>query len=136
MKKITSNLECPACHRGLQPQVLACGHCDIKVEGPFVLNEFATLSAEDLHFLRIFIASEGRIRDMEAPLGLSYPTVRARLKALRQRLCETPAETPEASPTARADTHATAVLERLGAGEISFDEAMVLLRDNQRSRER
>jgi hypothetical protein len=134
MKKITSNLQCPACHRGLQPQVLACGHCDIKVEGPFVLNEFATLSAEDLHFLRIFIASEGRIRDMEAPLGLSYPTIRARLRALRQRIVEPAAEVPAAEPT--PETDATSVLERLGAGEIDFDQAMALLRAHKRSRER
>lgn len=134
MKKIASNLQCPACHRGLQPQVLACGHCDIKVEGPFVLNEFATLSAEDLHFLRIFIASEGRIRDMEAPLGLSYPTIRARLKALRQRIVEPPAEAPAPEPT--PETDATSVLERLGAGEIDFDQAMALLRAPRRSRER
>jgi hypothetical protein len=109
-----------------------------QVEGPFVLNEFATLSAEDLHFLRIFIASEGRIRDMEAPLGLSYPTIRARLKALRQRIGETSAEAPEPepAPAPRTDTDATTVLERLGAGEIDFDEAMALLRAPRRSRER
>ena len=78
MKQIDSNLACPSCQSLLQPKVLACPACDIKVEGPFQLNEFATLAQEDLHFLRIFVRCEGRIRDMESALGLSYPTVSAR----------------------------------------------------------
>ena len=64
MKKITSNLQCPSCHGDLKPKVLVCEGCDIRVEGPFQLNEFATLPPEDLHFLRIFIRCEGRIRDI------------------------------------------------------------------------
>lgn len=60
----------------------------------------STLSAEDLHFLRI---------------------------------SEAPATAPEPDP--KRDTDATSILERLGAGELTFDEAMVLLRDPRRRRE-
>ncbi|MDB5050102.1 MAG: hypothetical protein JWO30_3173 [Fibrobacteres bacterium] len=126
MKLIDSNLACPSCQTALQPKVLACPSCDIKVEGPFQLNEFATLGQDDLHFLRIFVRCEGRIRDMESALGLSYPTIRARLSALKNRLtgeesaegkpgnAEKPAEPPDAGR----------ILQMLQAGEIPFDEAM------------
>jgi len=106
---------------------LVCPACDIKVEGPFQFNEFAALGADDLHFLRIFIRSEGRIRDMESALGLSYPTIRARLTALKNKLAgEAPAGGPsaaEASPPGEEEAVA-AVLSRLHAGEIPFQEAM------------
>ena len=63
----------------MRSAVLACDACDLRVEARFFGNEFAALSDEDLHFLRIFIHTEGRIRDMESALGVSYPTVKARL---------------------------------------------------------
>src|SRR6187549_3102380 len=120
MKLIDSNLACPSCQTALRPKVLACPHCDIKVEGPFQLNEFATLAADDLHFLRIFVRCEGRIREMESSLGLSYPTIRARLTALKHKLAgeegeegkPSEADKPEAGPDAGQ------ILAKLQAGEI------------------
>lgn len=122
MNPIDSNLACPSCQSMLQPKLLVCPACDIKVEGPFQLNEFATLERDDLHFLRIFVRSEGRIRDMEAALGLSYPTIRARLTALKNKLAgegEAEAAKAEAPGPDVSD-----VLEQLQAGKIPFDEAM------------
>jgi hypothetical protein len=116
VKTLESNLQCPACQQALKPKVLACDPCDIKVEGPFELNEFATLAPDDLHFLRIFVHSEGRVRDMESALGLSYPTIRARLSALKTKLGG------ESKPAPAAGVGE--VLQKLEAGEISFDEAM------------
>jgi hypothetical protein len=127
MKLIDSNLACPACQSALQPKLLVCPSCDIKVEGPFQLNEFATLAQDDLHFLRIFVRCEGRIRDMEAALGLSYPTIRARLTALKNRLAggdEVEAAKPEPKAKAAAEPDVAGILEQLQAGEIPFDEAM------------
>jgi hypothetical protein len=112
----------------LQPKVLVCPACDIKVEGPFQLNEFATLAPEDLHFLRIFVRSEGRIRDMESALGLSYPTIRARLTALKHKLAGETAEERPAAAKAEAPRDESAgvgaILEQLQAGALPFDEAM------------
>ncbi len=129
-----AQLTCPSCHGPLRPRVLGCDACDIKVEGPFELNEFATLSGEDLHLLRIFVLSEGRIRDMEAPLGLSYPTIRTRLKALRARVAAgAPAEAPARGTAAAQSARPKAsrvdeILEHLEAGEISFEQAMSLIK--------
>ena len=127
MKSIDSNLACPSCQSALQPKLLACTHCDIKVEGPFQLNEFATLAQDDLHFLRIFVRCEGRIREMESALGLSYPTIRARLTALKHKLAGSEAE---AETETKTDEPADVgqVLAKLQAGEIPFDEAMKLIK--------
>ncbi len=134
MKLIDSNLACPSCQSALQPKVLACPSCDIKVEGPFQLNEFATLAPDDLHFLRIFVRCEGRIREMESALGLSYPTIRARLSALKHKLSGDEGGSEDAKAagtdkTGQADAaeetpDAGQILAKLQAGEIPFDEAM------------
>lgn len=128
MKLIDSSLACPACQQALQPKLLVCPACDIKVEGPFQLNEFATLGPEDLHFLRIFVRSEGRIRDMESALGLSYPTIRARLSALKRKLSGDEAAAggseEEAKGPRNEEEAVAAVLAKLNAGKIPFDEAM------------
>ena len=122
MNDISANLSCPSCQRALSPTVLVCRTCDLKVEGNFALNVFATLSPDDLHLLRIFVLSEGRIRDMEAPLGLSYPTIRARLKALRQKV-----EGAAPAPRPRAES-VSEIIARLQANQLSFDDAMALIR--------
>jgi hypothetical protein len=127
VKPLDSNLQCPSCHHPLRPTVLGCERCNIRLEGPFQLNEFATLSPEDLHFLRIFVQAEGRIREMESALGLSYPTIRARITALKNRLAgETspPAAKPALAAKPERESKAGQILEALRQGTISFDEAM------------
>ena len=123
MANIDSNLECPHCERVLRPIQLVCDNCGIKVEGPFQLNEFATLAPDDLHFLRIFVRCEGRIREMEAALGLSYPTIRARLTALKTTLQGEGPGTEE-PPAGKTEGAVERILEQLQSGEISFGEAM------------
>jgi hypothetical protein len=103
---------------------LVCDSCGITVDGPFQLNEFATLAPEDLHFLRIFVRCEGRIREMESALGLSYPTIRSRLTALKTKL---QGEAPSAGAPGPAEANEGAIqkiLQRLQAGEITFADAM------------
>ncbi|QDK38557.1 DUF2089 domain-containing protein [Bdellovibrio sp. NC01] len=131
MSNIDSNILCPVCHGLLSPTVLSCGHCDIRVEGPFQLNEFATLSPEDLHFLRIFIRCEGRVRDMEPALGLSYPTIRNRLTQLKNKLVGEYEERAKGEPPKPLTTEE--VLTRLEKGEITFDEAMALIKTTKGS---
>ena len=122
-----TSVQCPGCTRPLTPRLLTCEHCQIKMEGAFELNEFASLAAEDLHFLRIFVRCEGRVRDMEAALGLSYPTVRARLTALKTKLQGFTADTAQASQAQEAAAQSAAVqdiLKALQAGELTFEQAM------------
>ena len=106
-------------------RVLACPSCGLRIESDFRQNEFAGLEDEWLHFLRIFIHCEGRIRDMEAALGISYPTVKARIAELKTRL-----GTDEANPPSRGSEPASTndILDQLESGKIDFDEAMRRLR--------
>ncbi|MGZ3698745.1 MAG: DUF2089 family protein [Bdellovibrionota bacterium] len=122
MKTVASNIQCPSCQKVLRPKHLVCDGCEIQVDGRFELNEFATLPQEELHFLRIFVRCEGRIKEMESALGLSYPTIRARLTALKTKLAG-PVDEGAAADSKKVST-TSEVLKRLEAGEISFEEAM------------
>jgi hypothetical protein len=122
MSSIDSNLNCPSCKAQMEPLVLGCQNCNIRMEGPFHFNEFASMSPEDLHFLRIFIRCEGRIRDMEPALGLSYPTIRTRLADLKNKLSGEEPETKK--PQDKSEQKTRDILSQLEKGEISFDEAM------------
>ena len=84
--RIDTNVRCPSCNGQLFPRVLVCDSCGLKIEGDFVLNEFGALTPDELHFLRVFIHCEGRIRDMEAALGVSYPTVKGHLASIKEKL--------------------------------------------------
>lgn len=120
--RIDANIRCPSCGGQLYPRLLVCDACGLKVEGDFVLNEFDTLTPDELHFLRVFVQCEGRIRDMEAALGVSYPTVKARLSAVKEKLALANPRLTSQAPTAEE------ALSKLDRGEISHEEAVRLLR--------
>lgn len=126
MKEIEVGLACPSCKNTLKPEVLVCKSCGIRVEGEFRWNEFAALDQESLHFLRIFIQAEGRIRDMEASLGLSYPTIRARIAALKKRL-RLGAEGGRSREEERIDR----ILEDLKSGTLDFESAMKQIKSKE-----
>ncbi len=130
---------CPACDGRLVPRELACKDCGLVVQTRFKGNEFVGLDDDSLHLLRIFVACEGRIRDMERALGVSYPTVKSRLARLRRTLgtveptTEPPRppqdEKPRGVARDRSDRGGpAAVLDSLEAGEIDFDEALQSIR--------
>ena len=126
MKDLDSNLQCPSCQTALRPLLLGCEGCGIRMEGQFHFNEFATLPVDDLHFLRVFVQAEGRVRDMEAALGLSYPTIRSRLSALKEKLATIGGAQPVPPRASRSET--TEILEQLESGKLSFDQAKKLIR--------
>ena len=130
MKVNPVNIRCPACSGAMTPVVLKCGECELKVEGAFSLNEFASLSTEDLHFLRIFVICEGGIKEMESALGVSYPTIKAKLAKLKAALEE---KVPAPERPQNADP--LEVLKKLEAGEVSFEEAMRQIKQSQGGQE-
>lgn len=87
----------------------------IAVEGEFEPPQLANLGVEDQVFVAAFVRAHGSIKEMERIFGVSYPTVKARLNRIGERLdfVET-----DPAPT-RAD-----VIERLRQGEISVQEAL------------
>ena len=125
--------DCPACDGRLVPKELACKDCGLVVQTRFAGNEFVGLDDDNLHVLRIFVACEGRIRDMERALGVSYPTVKSRLARLRDVLGvgEAPAkaEQPRTVDVERPQPERPGdVLDRFEAGEIGFEEALQSIR--------
>jgi len=89
---------------------------------------FAHLTAEHLDFIVTFVRNEGKINRMEQELDLSYPTIRNRLHEVIRALGFEPGkdEFPEVNAEKR-----NAVLEELNSGNISYDEAMRLLKGEE-----
>ncbi len=123
---------CPVCGDELAVTRLQCGTCATQIEGRFQLDRFQRLSAEQLAFLEVFVKNRGIIKDVEAELGLSYPTVRARLDEVL-RAMGFPAggeDDPRVSPRearAQAREERRRILEELKEQRISADEAARLL---------
>ena len=115
---------CPACAQRMHPKVLECP-CGVRVEGPISVNEFTLLAPEQLHLLRIFVKCEGRIRDMEAALGISYPTVKTRIKELKDALEIVDERATDAPPPVDVGH----ILSGLETGELSADEAIDRLKE-------
>jgi hypothetical protein len=59
---------------------------DVAIEGSFSLPPLANLSAEDQVFIIAFIRSDGSIKEMEKMFGISYPTVKNRIKNIARQL--------------------------------------------------
>ena len=74
--------KCPLCSGEMEVTEIHCTHCDVQMHGQFTIAPYRNLDAEQIRFLETFLRCRGVIRDMEAALGISYPTVRARLDAL------------------------------------------------------
>ena len=70
---------CPVCDERLSITRFHCRNCDTTIEGHFDIGRFGRLSAEQMDFLEIFVRCEGKLSRMEPELGMSYPTLRARL---------------------------------------------------------
>ena len=78
--------KCPLCSGALEVTETSCLDCQVQMRGHFALTPYRNLDAEQIKFLETFLRCRGVIRDMEAALGISYPTVRARLDALLSAL--------------------------------------------------
>ncbi|MBC8143407.1 MAG: DUF2089 domain-containing protein [Armatimonadetes bacterium] len=73
--------QCPVCDAAMRVSELSCTHCDTRLSGAFESPPLARLPAEHQRFAETFLLCRGVIRDVERELGVSYPTVRARLDA-------------------------------------------------------
>jgi hypothetical protein len=136
---------CPVCAGELAVTRLRCGGCGTTIEGEFGVGRFARLTREQATLLESFLRSRGNLRDMERELGISYPTVRARVEALVRALGFGPRDEPDgsgAATTGTADAPADAaalaaseiqagrrdVLERLARQELSAEDAAEAIR--------
>jgi hypothetical protein len=126
---------CPVCSSELSITRLHCGSCGTTLEGDFSVGRFGRLNRDQLALLESFLRSRGNLREMERELGISYPTVRARVEALVRALgFGARADAGEAGSdddTAVTPLPATrnGILERLARKEISAEDAAIAIRD-------
>lgn len=113
---------CPVCSHELTVTRLDCGNCGTGIEGTFAFNRFARLSGEQLRFLEAFVKNRGVIKEVEADLGISYPTVRARLDEVLATLGLAATGADQQRPTQNRDARRE-ILEALQNKEISASEA-------------
>ena len=124
---------CPVCSSELAVTRLHCRSCGTTLEGNFSVGRFGRLNRDQLTLLESFLRSRGNLREMERELGISYPTVRARVEALvralgfgprsdAEEVDETVADRPT-PPRTRAE-----VLEALARHELSAEDAAAAIR--------
>ncbi len=124
---------CPICGGKLVATSLECEECGTKYEGRFTTvhagSAFDRLTAEQLRFLEIFIRNEGKFSRMEKETGISYPTLRNRLRAIIRAMGYNPEEEPIAEkPTAEEKQK---ILNDLEQGKITVEEAARLLQGKE-----
>ena len=130
---------CPFCGGELIVTHVNCRQCDTDFEGrfsaigmtqfteeqlAFVQRFVSRLQPEQLAFVETFVRWEGRIKSMEAELGLSYPTIRKSLDEVIRALGYEP---DEEDLVGVSEERRREILEQLDSGEISAEEAMRLL---------
>ncbi|MCC7449588.1 MAG: DUF2089 domain-containing protein [Anaerolineae bacterium] len=118
---------CPVCGEPLTITRLHCRACDTTIEGQFYTGRLSQLNPDQLQFVETFLQCEGKIKAVEEKLGISYPTVRSRLRDVILAMgYEAPVE--DDADLAPSEQERRRVLDDLAAGVISSDEAVARLR--------
>lgn len=112
--------KCPVCSSKLKVTRLKCDECGTVVENEFELSKFDYLNSEQLYFIEVFLKSRGNIKDVEKELGISYPTVRAKLDEVITSLGYTVVKQ-------KPSIDKKDVIDMLEKGEITADEALIML---------
>ncbi|MFN8171990.1 MAG: DUF2089 domain-containing protein [Candidatus Nanopelagicales bacterium] len=109
---------CPVCSHDLITLRVGCPSCGTEISGQFEPCRFCRLDAADVELLEVFLRSRGNLRDVQAHLGVSYPTARQRFTDLLVRM---------GLGDSRDQVDSASVLRDLAAGRISVDDAEALL---------
>ena len=121
--------KCPSCSGNVLVTELCCSGCKTTIKGSFELPAFALLSGEDEKFLKIFLSARGSIKEVERQLNISYPTVKARLGALLDKL-------KLGGSRSEVKTSHMDIVGRLERGEIAAREAIALLAEMESALQR
>lgn len=112
--------ECPVCGEPLEVTRLHCRECDTTIDGHFDTGHLNQLNEEQIAFVEIFLKNEGKINRVGEELGLSYPTVRSRLREVIATL----GYTVEEQEAGISEEERQKVLKELAKGTISPEEAL------------
>lgn len=118
---------CPVCDGSLVVTRLQCPACGTEVTGNFGLSSLAGLREPYASIVELFLRVRGNLKEMERELGLSYPTVRARVEeALTMAGIS---RTPEGPSEGSLEAQRAVILDALERGEMSAMEATAQLRE-------
>src|SRR5262249_29333298 len=145
---------CAVCGDTMVVTRLSCGHCGSALEGAFRLSasasvrrsgptpargtpevrfgRLARLTAAQLEFVETFLRCRGVIKNVEDMLGISYPTVKARLNTVLEALGFAGLEEPPARDDRQPRGEIRA--DRAG-GQTTIEEPPRLLQRPQGDRE-
>jgi hypothetical protein len=119
---------CPVCGQTLNVTRLHCQSCDTTIEGQFSIGAFDRLAPEQLAFAEAFIKNEGKLNRLEKELGLSYPTLRARLNELIRAMGY---EVGQEESAIVSDEERRRILDDLAAGRLNSEAAVKALQGGQ-----
>lgn len=114
--------KCSVCGGQLKVSSLHCDSCDTHYHGNFHFDKFTYLSAQQKHFIEVFLKCRGNIREVEKELEISYPTVRARLDDVISSLGYD-------SSVEDSQANKKEAINSLSRGEISYEEALKIIKD-------
>ncbi|MEO0095411.1 MAG: DUF2089 family protein [candidate division WOR-3 bacterium] len=117
IKKIKN---CPLCGGRMVISELRCKDCDLRVKKDFPQCEFCELPEDDYEFLKIFLRTEGKITDIEKILGVSYPTIKAKIEHLLKSLNLKPYE------------ETIDPIDAIAQGKLSVEEAITILKSRKK----
>ena len=99
---------------------LECPQSGILIEGKFSMGWIARLTPDQLAFVGLLVKHRGNLQKVAVDMEVSYNTARNRMDEIVAAL--------EDLPVRKVAVNRVAVLDRLSAGDLSFEEAMYLLR--------
>lgn len=114
--------KCPICNSKLKIMKLRCNKCGTVIENEFEFSKFECLEEEHLNFMEVFLKCRGNIKDVEKELGISYPTVRAKLDDVVSALGYTQVN--------KSTTNNKEIIDKLEKGEISAEQAVDMMKNN------
>lgn len=114
--------KCPVCNSKLKIAKLKCNKCGTIIENDFDFSKFEYLEEEQLSFMEVFLKCRGNIKDVEKELGISYPTVRAKLDDVVAALGYTVVKKPT--------INSKEILDMLEKGEISAEQAVNMMKED------
>jgi|WetSurMetagenome_2_1015567.scaffolds.fasta_scaffold35415_3 hypothetical protein len=124
--------QCPACGGNLIITECKCARCQLQMRGEFHPGTFATLSTDQLTFIKVFLSARGNLTEMERVLGISYPTIRNKLDEINVALDQSDENKPAGDePAVPSEEDRRSILQRVSGGQLSAAEALQKLQKSQ-----
>ncbi len=112
--------KCPVCGGELHIKTVCCDSCNTQFTNDYQPGRLSVLNDGQVQFVLTFLACEGNIKDMERALGISYPTVKARLQEIQRTL-----------GIEQKEDRKLDILNKIAEGQLTVDEALEMLKETR-----